>query len=294
MYVLAHLTDPHLGPLPRPTALELAGKRAFGFLNWHRRRKTVHRTDVLDAIVRDLKAQHPDHVALTGDLVNLALPAEFGPARHFVEKLGAPDFVTLVPGNHDLYVRRTIMRSQQHWGDYMRGDAHETFPFLRRRGPLAIIGLSSAIPTAPLMATGALGPEQLNRLSDLLARLKHEELFRVVLIHHPPSRQRGDRFKRLVDSGVFRDLLKLHGADMVLHGHDHVHSVAYLDGSAHPIPVVGVPSASAATGEGDLAAYNLYRIQRATKGWRCEAITRGLRHGREGINEMTRRMLLPR
>ena len=59
---------------------------------------------------------------------------------------------------------------QRHWGDYMRGDAGEAFPFVRRRGPLALIGLSTSLPTAPLAATGRLDGDQLARLGELLAR----------------------------------------------------------------------------------------------------------------------------
>src|ERR1700730_13376014 len=100
MFVLAHLSDPHLAPLPKPRWFELVGKRATGYLNWRRKRHLVHRSDVLARIVADLKAQAPDHIAVTGDLVNIALAAEFAPAAHFLATLGAPHDVTLVPGNH--------------------------------------------------------------------------------------------------------------------------------------------------------------------------------------------------
>ena len=102
-------------------------------------------------------------MAVTGDLVNLALAGEFAPARGFLETLGSAREVTLVPGNHDAYVRAAA-HPERYWGDYMRGDDGGGFPFLRRRGPLALIGLSSAVPTAPLLATGRLGAEQIARL----------------------------------------------------------------------------------------------------------------------------------
>ncbi len=38
MFVLAHLSDPHLGPLPRARMRELASKRMLGFVNWRRGR----------------------------------------------------------------------------------------------------------------------------------------------------------------------------------------------------------------------------------------------------------------
>ena len=90
-FTLAHLSDPHLPPLPAPTLGELAGKRALGYLNWTRNRRKVHRREVLDALVSDMLMQTPDHIAITGDLVNLALEAEFAPALRWLEGVGAPD-----------------------------------------------------------------------------------------------------------------------------------------------------------------------------------------------------------
>ncbi len=150
-FTLAHLSDPHLPPLPSLRLRDLAGKRALGYLNWTRNRRKVHKRDVLDALVSDLQAQKPDHIAITGDLVNLALEAEFAPSRAWLESVGAPERVTVIPGNHDAYVRATQHRFAEAWGNYRGGDdatdAGVTFPSLRRRGPLALISVSSAVPT---------------------------------------------------------------------------------------------------------------------------------------------------
>src|SRR5450631_1645976 len=121
-FTLAHLSDPHLPPLPVPRLRELAGKRALGYLNWTRNRRRYHRRDVLDALVSDMRAQAPDHIAVTGDLVNLALEAEFAPARAWLESVGTPDGVTIVPGNHDAYVRATQRRFAETWRSYLEGD----------------------------------------------------------------------------------------------------------------------------------------------------------------------------
>ncbi|HEV3500588.1 MAG TPA: metallophosphoesterase, partial [Bradyrhizobium sp.] len=167
-FTLAHLSDPHLPPLPTPKLRDLAGKRALGYLNWTRNRHKYHRREVLDALVSDMQAQDPDHIAVTGDLVNLALEAEFAPARAWLESVGAPDRVTVIPGNHDAYVRVTQHRFADVLRHYLDGDdaprAGAPFPYLRRRGPLALISVSSAVPTAPLMATGRLGRAQLDAL----------------------------------------------------------------------------------------------------------------------------------
>jgi 3',5'-cyclic AMP phosphodiesterase CpdA len=278
-FTLAHMSDLHLPPLPRPRLSELAGKRALGYLNWKRNRHRFHRREVLDVLVSDLLAQSPDHIAITGDLVNLALEAEFAQSRAWLESIGASDRVTVIPGNHDAYVRATQRRFVEVWGDYITGDdtadQAATFPAVRRRGPLALISVSSAVPTAPLMATGWLGHGQLDELAQVLSKLSFEQAFRILLIHHP---LRSDAHaKRLVDSSQLLALLRQHGVELVLHGHDHVHSTIWIDGPNGAIPAIGVPSASAlAHGRYPAAAYNLFSIRRDGGAWRCALTVRGI------------------
>jgi 3',5'-cyclic AMP phosphodiesterase CpdA len=277
-FTLAHLSDPHLPPLPAARLRDLAGKRGLGYLNWTRNRHKYHRRDVLDALVADLQAQRPDHIAVTGDLVNLALEAEFAPAAAWLETVGAPQHVTVIPGNHDAYVRATRHRFAGTFADYLRGDTETgvtSFPFLRRRGPLALIGVSSAVPTPPLMATGRLGRAQLDALDRMLAQLSAEQAFRVLLVHHPLHSN--SRFKRLTDSRQLRAVLQRRGAELVLHGHDHIHSTMWFDGPGGKIPAIGVPSASAlAHRHYPAAAYNLFRIERDGNRWRCVQTVRGI------------------
>jgi 3',5'-cyclic AMP phosphodiesterase CpdA len=280
-FTLAHLSDPHLPPLPAARLRDLAGKRALGYLNWTRNRHKYHRRDVLDALVADIRAQQPDHIAVTGDLVNLALEAEFAPAQTWLEGVGAAGDVTVVPGNHDSYVSATRHRFVGTFGEYLRGDSESgtiRFPFVRRRGPVALIGVSTAVPTLPLMATGRLGPKQLQALDHMLAQLSAEQAFRVLLIHHP---LRSDsRIKRLTDSKALRALLHRHGVELILHGHDHIHSTMWFEGPAGNIPAIGVPSASAlAHRHYPAAAYNLFTIAREGNAWRCEQTIRGAGDG---------------
>ncbi|MBR1120409.1 metallophosphoesterase [Bradyrhizobium lablabi] len=276
-FTLAHLSDPHLPPMPAARFRDLANKRALGYLNWTRNRHKYHRREVLDALVADLRAQRPDHIAVTGDLVNLALEAEFAPSRAWLESVGAAEHVTVIPGNHDAYVRATSHRAAEAWDDYLRGDegSGATFPFLRRRGPVALIGVSSAVPTMPLMATGRLGHAQIEALDRLLAQLSPEQVFRVLLVHHPLHSTA--RVKRLTDSPKVKAVLKKHGVELVLHGHDHIHSTMWFDGPNGRIPAIGVPSASAiAHRHYPAAAFNLFEIERANGVWRCEQMVRSV------------------
>ena len=288
MFLLAHLSDVHLAPLPTPDFKELLSKRGLGYLNWLRKRRAIHRADALAAVVADLKAQRPDHIAVTGDLVNLSLSNEFAPARAWLEALGAPDRATFVPGNHDCYVRAAADHAARDWGDYMRGDNGETFPFVRRHGGVALIGLSTALPTLPFAATGRLGEEQLGRLGKVLAALK--QTFRVVLLHHPPVG--GNRFRRLTDAPALREVLRQHGAELVLHGHLHESSLVWLSGPREGIPCIGAPSASGSPSyKDDPAGYNLFEIDGEPGAWHCQMIARGISRADGTIGETSRQLL---
>jgi 3',5'-cyclic AMP phosphodiesterase CpdA len=100
----------------------------------------------------------------------------------------------------------------------------------------------------------------------------------VLLIHHPL--RSNSRTKRLTDSSQLLALLRQYGVELVLHGHDHVHSTIWIDGPKGSIPAIGVPSASAlAHGRYPAAAYNLFSIERDGAAWRCEQTIRGVTDG---------------
>jgi 3',5'-cyclic AMP phosphodiesterase CpdA len=291
MFTLAHLSDVHLAPLPTPGAGELLGKRVTGYINWLRKRRYVHDRAVLDALIADLKAQAPDHIVITGDVANIALEEEFVRGRKWLQQLDSFKTVSFVPGNHDAYVRQAVRYAPQ-WAHYMSGDDGVTgFPYVRKRGPLALVGLSTAVATPPFMATGRLGRIQLDALGPLLEGLKTEGLFRVILIHHPPISE-AKPHKRLTDAAELTRVIAAHGAELLLHGHDHLHMLNWLDGpEGTRVPAIGVPSASAAPGlSHDGAAYNLYRIDGAAGAWTCTMISRGI--GPSGQFAELRRLVL--
>ncbi|MGH6671837.1 MAG: metallophosphoesterase family protein [Xanthobacteraceae bacterium] len=274
MFVLAHVSDLHMAS--RPTVAELAGKRGLGFINWQRKRKYIHRPEVLDAITRDVKTAGADHIAVTGDLVNFSLADEYRRAREWLDTLGTPRDVTVIPGNHDVYVGGALQSPAACWGEYMRGDDGIVgFPFIRRCGDVALIALSTGVPTGPFMATGWLGPRQLSRLAEALDQTRGS--FRIVLIHHPPLSPLKRHLRRLTDAAELRRVLAEHGAELLLHGHDHRRAIIWLDGpNGTKIPAIGAPSASALAPHGseDGAGYNIFRIEADASAWRIEMVGR--------------------
>jgi 3',5'-cyclic AMP phosphodiesterase CpdA len=256
-FSFAHLSDPHLAMAtgwPRPFGL-LAGKRLLGFISWRRNRQNIHLSPILDALVADVATQNPDHVVVTGDLVNISLPEEFLRARIWLEELGEPSKVSVVPGNHDATVKISWARGLGQWQAWMTGDDGGTrFPYLRIRGPVAFVGVSTAIPTAPFLASGRVGRDQLRRLDELLGDLGRRGFFRVVLMHHPPAIGHGGRRKALQDRKAVAQVLLRAGAELVLHGHHHRASISKIEDRHRSIPVIGVASASGSPERGPQGA----------------------------------------
>ncbi|WP_299472742.1 metallophosphoesterase [uncultured Roseibium sp.] len=292
MFTLAHLSDPHLGPLPDPKLLQLVSKRILGYLNWHRNRSKIMGASYLDQLVDDMKEKAPDHIAVTGDLVNIALPIEIAGARTWLEEIGDPRDVSVVPGNHDAYVPGAIRRARTAWWPYMCADdasttppedvrSEATFPYVRKRDNVALIGVTTGRATAPWFATGRVGSEQAKRLRTVLEELGKEGLFRVVMLHHPPFRQATKWHKRLSDASRVRAVVKRAGAELILHGHTHIDSFEKIEGPNGPVHVIGVPSATSAPGgHGPAACYNLFKIDKTNAGWIC----RMEEHGFEAPN----------
>ena len=277
-FTLAHLSDLHVTPVRVRRPIDFLNKRFLGALSWSLRRRKEYRPEVLAALVSDLRAQGPDHVVITGDLTNIALEDEFSASLPWLQKLGGPQHVSLIPGNHDTYTRGSESSPWAYWDDYMRShiptdtlpdlallpsDLPPTeFPTLRLCGPLALVGVSTARATAPFYASGTIGRTQLDRIERLLSALANTPLSRVVLIHHPPQPIAISARRRLTDATDFRAVLARTGAELILHGHIHRTVTASIPGPRGPIPVVGVP-ASAAVGRRPQrrSHYHLYRVE---------------------------------
>ena len=120
------------------------------------------------------------------------------------------------------------------------GDGFEVSKY--GHGRVALIGLSTARPSAPFLATGRLGERQLVRLDRMLAETAASGLFRVVLLHHPPAAHTVRWRKSLLDGAALRDVLARHGVELVLHGHAHFSAATYLDAAHGRNLAIGVPS----------------------------------------------------
>lgn len=276
-FTLAHLSDLHATDVRLDSPRDLLGKRALGWLSWHHHRRREHQASVLAALIDDLHRCVPDHVGITGDLTHLGLPSEIAAAVEWLARIGPADRVSIVPGNHDAYAGGAGAERWLPWRRYMgeaigpvsdgRSSAPDDadtrgFPWVRRVGShIALVGISSARPTAPLLATGRIGAGQRSRVEAALTQLGAEGRVRIVLMHHPPLAAGQSRRRQLDDAAEMRALLARAGAELVLHGHTHESHEGAVPGPQGAIPVLGVPSSSSIGHRpARRARYHLYRI----------------------------------
>lgn len=295
---IAHISDVHMPPLIGFGPRHWNMKRTLGYINWHRSRKRIHMADVVNNLVADMKSRPLDHIVVTGDLVNLGLPQELNAARVWLESLGPKKFVSVVPGNHDIYVPMRREQGVARWADYMSADEYGSafasgdgdFPYVRRIGHVALVGINSAIPTPVFVAAGRVGQQQFAALGDILDGLHRDGLVRVVLIHHPPLPGQAPRRRALSDAAEMQAVLARHGAELVLHGHNHRNMRAFTEGKHGPVPVIGIASGSYAIAHGanSLARYNLLRFTRGSDGDRIDLVGHGLKVNNGPVVELER------
>jgi 3',5'-cyclic AMP phosphodiesterase CpdA len=274
MVRIAHISDLHvLSHAAAEWRAVLFNKRVTGYANLVLRRGRVHRREYLEAVLA-AAATSADHVVVTGDITNLALESEYEAARALLDDVARSVEVTVVPGNHDIYLPATFheRRFGHHFGHFLRSDLPELardlpagpYPSVKLRGPAAIIALSTGVPRPPFIAAGSLGDEQLDALARVLA---HPEVARrtpVVLMHHPPvdARNRLAQLRDgLVDGAAFRRELVPLARGLVLFGHLHVRVRCAFATASGRIDIIAASGAALDHPDPSVrAGFNLYDI----------------------------------
>jgi 3',5'-cyclic AMP phosphodiesterase CpdA len=251
----------------------LFNKRLTGYANLRLRRGHRHKPEPVRAAARAMRELDVDHVVITGDVSNLALEREFDRVRDLlVDELGmTPDRVSLVPGNHDVYTSGSVRarRFASWFSHYMKCDLPEItgdhgFPFVHLRGPVAIVGLSTAVSRPPFVASGKLGREQLARLAKIVDHPEVKRRTLIVLQHHPihnPVSWPKTLLEGLWDAAAEARVLSRVAHGLVLHGHLHRRMSRPLTTEKGVMHAVGATSASMLhDDEHRMAGFNLYEI----------------------------------
>ena len=245
MFLLAHVTDPHFRGFAGAGPTDFLNKRALGTLNLLLNRTRKHKMQLLEELRLDMRAQAPDHLALTGDFANVALDGRVagraGVDRHLRRSARGDQRDPREPrrlrrdGGRAARVREAVRALHGARSAAPPGRARPTrrpadYPFVHLRDELAFVGVSSSVATGDLGAWGRIGEAQLGRLEAMLAASELAGKTRVVLIHHPPVRQKHGEERNLNDRAALAAVLARVGAELVLHGHDHQDEHAELAG----------------------------------------------------------------
>jgi 3',5'-cyclic AMP phosphodiesterase CpdA len=276
---VAHFSDLHVLALEGVSRARFLNKRFTGLVNLRLKREHKHRPAHVKAVAKAVGEAKVDHVVITGDLTNLALEQEFEAVLRLIEEdLGVPAAqITVVPGNHDLYTRGAMraQRFTRFFAPYLVSDLPELaaeidlgrFPIVKLVGPLAIIGLSSAVPRPPLVASGELGAKQIEALERVLADDEVRRRTPILAFHHPihnPSSKMKTLVEGLVDADDLAEAIKGLKSGLLLHGHLHKRIQRAWETSAGALMSVGATSASLHhEDEHRMAGFNLYEFDGA-------------------------------
>lgn len=261
-----HTTDIHLLRLRGTMPWQYFGKRITGRINLALRRGRKHDGARFDDMMRCARELSIERLVVTGDLTNLSLDSEF---ELCVEKLAALDVPsTVIPGNHDVYTADAERRQRfEHFlADFMDGERLDdaAYPFVQRFANVALIGVSTAVATRPFSATGLIGGAQLERLGRMLDQTASQGLQRIVLMHHPPLVGLSKPSHRLEDIDAFAAVIAKHGAELILHGHEHVRTDTALPGPDNPVPVHGMTSGTSLSDKPNRrAGFSIYEASEA-------------------------------
>ncbi|MCH9683180.1 MAG: metallophosphoesterase [Deltaproteobacteria bacterium] len=256
-----HISDIHLLDLSGVSLRRYLNKRVAGAVYLKVKRGRSHDGSLFDSMLGMIPSLGVQRLIVTGDLTNLALEPEFDLVQRKLRESPVP--VTVIPGNHDTYTRGSIRagRFEAFLDEFMEGErlGKAQYPFVVRDQGTALIGVSTAIANLLLYAIGRVGADQLARLGKILDATAQEGLRRVVLIHHPVVDGVAGARHDLVDRDAFAEVIARHGADLVLHGHEHRIVNTVLRGPAGPVPVHGVSSGtSVSTKPGHRACFSVY------------------------------------
>lgn len=267
---IAHLSDLHILDLKNVGAREFLNRRVVGGLNLLTRRRNAHSVEIFERLLEDVLEQNPEHTVITGDLSNLALESEFERVAAYLRLLWDYDRLSVIPGNHDYYTSDAIRehRFEKAFYPYMFPEFSdldsEFYPYAKRVDGVSIFGLCSAVLPPVGYAWGEVKPAQMMRFVHLVHEPRFRNTFKIALVHHHFHERRS-----LAEfSGALRgrdelaDLFVENGVDLVLHGHDHLAHVGWLQGAARRIPVICAGSATATDARPDhVGRYNIYTIE---------------------------------
>jgi Icc protein len=222
---IAHLSDAHMLD-PRPSRTRSGWSMQTRFLSLGRPLDAVGRRRKLKRSLDMAKRVGANHFVLSGDLTEIGAPGEYETLAEVLHDSGiAPDRMTLVPGNHDLY------SSADAWKWALAGPlASYAATSASHPGKAVDIGGATLLPldaTFHQPVTRSAGCIQDDAIESIRRRasdraLAHKPL--IVIQHHPPFLRKTSALHwldGLVGAHRMMAMLETFRHLFVLHGHLH-------------------------------------------------------------------------
>lgn len=226
----------------------------------------TERAEVVEALVRLVRAQAPDVVLLSGDITQRASRAQFRAARQFVERLGVAS-VLAIPGNHDIPLFDPFARVFAPYARHRRAFGQELEPSVETPD-LLVVTVNTTRPWRH--KHGEVSAGQIERVAARLRAARPEQL-RLVVVHQPMAVTRAqDEPNLLRGRAAAAQAWARAGADLVLGGHIHLPFVLALHEriAGLPRPLWAVQAGTAVSSRVRHDAGNSVNVVRPGPAWR--------------------------
>ncbi|MBR4985185.1 MAG: metallophosphoesterase [Proteobacteria bacterium] len=265
---IGHISDIHWLDTTGARPGDFFNKRLSGAFNLLAGRAKKHSKETARMALEMLRDLKIDHLIVTGDLSNLALPGEFSAVRHVLDSYFEDAQMSIVPGNHDFYTgeslkaRRFEKMIYTHRPGNVDLGTEDVWPFVNVFGDVAVIGLNSAQPRPWFVAAGRLGVSQLEALEKALNHPEVAGRFKIVALHHHLFQvvmTPGESLRQLEDRAELLDICRRNNVGLIVHGHNHDYTFRYVE----PVLVCEAGSCSVCRFKRDVRAgkFNIYTVE---------------------------------
>ena len=222
-FTLCHISDLHFSSPGEISFDDFFNKRILGGLNVLLFRRFQYRFEVLKSL-RDLLCSNNfvyDHLLVSGDLTSTGKESEFLDAKKFLLSLKEKSPVSVIPGNHDVYIKELeepLVFSQFFGQDF---DCLE-FPFLHKiKQGVYVAGFNTCYAAGVLSSAGRVNPEEITKMKTLLKDIEPESVVLSMGHYHLAEKADPNPEHDLTNPEEMLDFLKESGIKYYFHGHIH-------------------------------------------------------------------------
>ncbi len=222
---IVHLSDAHVLD-PRPSRTRSGWSMRVRFLSFGRPLDAFGRRRKLGRSLEAARRIGAHHVVLSGDLTEIGSPGEFETLAEVLHESGiAPERITLVPGDHDLYSTPDAWT----WAldgplsAFARTSAREPGKVVEVEG-VTLMPIDATFHQPVTRSAGCLDRASIEAVEKRAADAAFRSRPLVVVQHHPPfmrKTQAWDWIDGLVGGVHMMSLLETFRHLFVLHGHLH-------------------------------------------------------------------------